>query len=145
MRLHIKITPLEAGTAAPVDESRLFSAPPDLEPDQILSFLTFFFGEGPIEIAWTSTARHERLGIGWIFPGRVHGDMLMDNVELLCVPVVEVGDEYKSFFELMADQPCKSTPSTEPRRDPARHRGLPARGRLPDQPFRHCAQVPKFR
>jgi hypothetical protein len=103
MPLEIRITPLRAGTAEPVDEPRLLPCPPDLEPDQIRSFLVEFFRQEPVEIAWTTTGRHERLDIGWIFPA-LPGDKPVNQLELLCVPVIEDDDgSRKPLFELLAD------------------------------------------
>ena len=106
MRMQMKITPLRAGTTEPADRPRLFPCPPDLEPDQIRSFLVQFFGEEPVDIARTKTERHERINIGWIFrspPGA--GAEPMDNFELLCVPVVDADDgSPKPLFEVLADQ-----------------------------------------
>ena len=104
MRMQMKIAPLRAGTSEPADRPRLFPCPPDLEPDQIRSFLVQFFGEEPVEIAWTETERHERVNIGWIFRA-LPGTEPMDHIELLCVPVVEAEDgSPKPLFELQADQ-----------------------------------------
>ena len=104
MRLQIRITPLRAGTAEPADEPRLFPCPPDLEPDQIWSFLVQFFGEEPIEIAWTSTERHERINLGWIFAALPGGEPI-ESVELMCVPVIDTDDgSPKPLFEVLADQ-----------------------------------------
>lgn len=104
MSLQIRITPLRAGTAEPVDEPRLFPCPPDLEPDQIRSFLVQFFGEEPIEIAWTRTERHERINLGWIFAALPGGEPA-PGIELLCVPVIDANDGApKPLFEVLADQ-----------------------------------------
>jgi hypothetical protein len=51
MHMHMKITPLRTGTSEPVDDPRLFPCPPDLEPDQVRSFLAQFFEEEPVEPA----------------------------------------------------------------------------------------------
>jgi hypothetical protein len=67
MPLFVKIIPLWAGTSEPADEPRLLRCPPDVEPDTIFSFLAQRLG-APVETVWTFTERHERLGIGWVFP-----------------------------------------------------------------------------
>jgi hypothetical protein len=106
MHLKMRITPLRRGTAEPVDEPRLCPCPADLEYDQILSFLTQFFGEEPVEVAWTSTERNERLDVGWIFHALPGDDgEPIDHAQLLCVPVIEGDDEsFKPLFDLLADQ-----------------------------------------
>ena len=106
MQLKMRITPLRRGTAEPVDEPRLFPSPHDLGYDQILSFLVQFFGEEPVDTAWTSTDRHERVNVGWIFAALPDdsGEPI-DDVELLCVPVIEGDDgSCKPLFEMLADQ-----------------------------------------
>ena len=104
MDMHMKITPLRTGTSEPVDEPRLFPCPPDLEPDQIRSFLVQFFEEEPVELAWTTTARHERINIGWIFR-MLPGIGPTGGIGLLCVPVVDAEDgSQKPLFEMLADQ-----------------------------------------
>jgi hypothetical protein len=106
MQLKMRITPLRRGTAEPVDEPRLFPCPADLEYDQILSFLMQFFGEEPVEVAWTTTERHERVEVGWIFPALpADSGEPTDHIELLCVPVIEGDDgSRKPLFEVLADQ-----------------------------------------
>jgi hypothetical protein len=104
VHLQIRITPLRAGTAEPVDEPRLFPCPPDLEPDQILSFLVQFFDCEPIEVAWTRTERHERINLGWIFAVLPGGEPI-EGVELMCVPVIDTEDgSRKPLVEVLADQ-----------------------------------------
>jgi hypothetical protein len=68
MPLFVKVIPLRAGTSEPAGESRLLCCPPNVEPDTILSFLSQRLGK-PVETVWTSTEHHERLDIGWVFPG----------------------------------------------------------------------------
>jgi hypothetical protein len=106
MRLKMRITPLRPGTAEAVDEPKLFPCPADLGYDQILSFLVQLCGEEPVEVAWTSTERHERLTVGWIFAALPDdsGEPVND-VELLCVPVIDGEDgAVRPLFEVLADQ-----------------------------------------
>lgn len=104
MRLQMRITPLRTGTADPADLSRLFPCPAGIEPGQIRSFLVQFFGEQPVDRAWTRTARHERIHVGWIFRP-LPAIWPAGEIELLCVPVAEDSDgSHKPLFELLADQ-----------------------------------------
>src|SRR5215470_14237214 len=66
-------TVCEGDPAAGVDQrgcrrTPLVVLPPEVEPDTILSFLTQRLGQFD-ETVWTSTEHHERLGVGWLFPG----------------------------------------------------------------------------
>src|SRR5260370_41397677 len=88
MRLFVKVIPLRAGTGEPAREPRLVCCPPDVEPDTILSFLTQQLGE-VIEAVWTSTEHHERLGVGWVFPG-APATRPQQAVELACVSFIEL-------------------------------------------------------
>jgi hypothetical protein len=102
-QLWVKIVPLRAGTADAAGKSELLACPPDVKPDTILSFLEGWFGE-PVDVAWTSTDRHQRIATGWIFGARPAGQP-EGPVELLCMPFIETGDgALGSMFELLADQ-----------------------------------------
>lgn len=104
MRLQMRITPLRTGTAEPADRSRLFPCPAGIEPGQIRSFLVQFFGEQLVDRAWTRTAQHEQINIGWIFRA-LPAIWPAGDIELLCVPVAEASDgSHKPLFELLADQ-----------------------------------------
>jgi hypothetical protein len=104
MRLQMKITPLRTGTAEPADRSRLFPCPAGLDADQVRPFLVQFFGEEPVDLAWTTTARRERISIGWIFRA-LPAIWPTEDIELLCVPVIEAADgSHIPLFELVADQ-----------------------------------------
>ena len=128
MRLQMRITPLRARTSEPVDEPRLFPCPADLEPDQIRSFLVQFFGEEPIEVAWTKTERHERINLGWIFAALPGGEPI-EVVELLCVPVIDSDEgSPKPLFEVLADQRGPKAPHSKWRHRQAHdRRGAAAR------------------
>jgi hypothetical protein len=106
MKLTMRVTPLRRGTAEPIDGTRLFPCPSDLGYDQILSFLVQFFGEEPVEVAWTSTERHERVNVGWIFRAMpADNGEPMDHIEMLCVPVIEGDDgSRKPLFEMLAEE-----------------------------------------
>src|SRR5580704_6786661 len=103
MQLHVKITPLCAGTAEPVGPSEILLCPADVGPETVRSFLVRQFGE-PAEVAWTRSERHERLAVGWIFPAGPPGGPGSD-VEVLCVPFIDAGDgSLRPMFEVLADQ-----------------------------------------
>jgi hypothetical protein len=103
MQLFVKVIPLRAGTGEPAGEPRLVCCPPDVEPDTILSFLTQQLGE-VIETVWTSTEHHERLGVGWVFPG-APATGPQEAVELACVPFIELpGGTLRPMFEAQAGQ-----------------------------------------
>ena len=103
MPLFVKVIPLRAGTSEPAGEPRLLCCPPDVEPDTILSFLTQRLGE-PVETVRTSTEHHERLGIGWVFPG-APATGPQDAVELACIPFIEPpGGALQPMFEIQADR-----------------------------------------
>jgi len=103
MQLFVKIIPLRAGNAGPAGESRMLACPPDVEPDTILSFLSQRFGE-ITEMIWTSTERHERIGIGWLFTS-TQATESQDAVELACVPFIEAADgSLQPMFEALAEQ-----------------------------------------
>src|ERR1700689_3271695 len=82
-----------------------FPCPADLEYDQILSFLVQFFGEEPVEVAWTMTDQHERVDGSWIFRALPADDgEPMAHVELLRVRVIEGDDGSREpLSELLAD------------------------------------------
>ena len=102
MQLYVKVIPVIAGTSQPAGDAMLMPCPPDAEPDTVLSFLTQRFGE-PIEVAWTSTARHPRLATGWIFPG-TRATTVAPDVEFICIPHIEAEDgTLQNMFELQAD------------------------------------------
>src|SRR6266702_4263583 len=102
MRLFVKVIPLQAGTGEPAGEARLVYCPADVEPDTVLSFLTQRLGE-VIETVWTSTEHHERLGVGWVFPGAPAGSH--EAVELACVPFLDgPGGGLQPMFEVQAGQ-----------------------------------------
>jgi hypothetical protein len=101
MRLHVKITPLRPGTAESAGRPEMLRCPAGVEPDTVQSFLIQHFGE-PIEVAWTTTERHERVDLGWIFraPPEVETE-----AEVMCVPFIDIGDgPLRPMFELLADQ-----------------------------------------
>jgi len=102
VRLLVKIIPLSAGTAEPAGAPELRLCPPDVEPDTILSFLAGKFGD-PVETAWTSTERHPRIETGWIFRSPHKGEPDRD-VEILCVPFVEVDGSLRPMYEHLADR-----------------------------------------
>jgi len=102
MQLFVKIIPLRAGSAEPAGKPRIITCPPDVEPDTILSFLTQRMGE-VIETMCTSTQRHERIDIGWIFPGP-RAAQPQDAIEFACVPLMETNDGLQPMFEVQADR-----------------------------------------
>lgn len=100
MRLFVKVTPLKVETSEPSADSQLMECPEDVEPDNILSFLSRVFGD-IVDTAWTSTERHARLACGWIFAAATEHP----ESEILCVPLVAMDDgSQRSMFELQADQ-----------------------------------------
>jgi len=103
MSLHVKVTPLDIGTAAQAGPAEMLACPADVQPDTIRSFLVQRFGE-PTEVAWTRTERHEHLSVGWIFPLEPAAEM-GEALELLCVPFVGVSDgSLRPLFEVLADE-----------------------------------------
>lgn len=103
MQIYIKVIPITGGTSQQAGDSLMMPCPQDMEPDTVLSFLSQRFGE-PIETAWTSTARHQRLATGWIFPG-TNATAHDPEIELLCVPHIRTGNgTLQNMFELQADQ-----------------------------------------
>lgn len=99
-QLFVKIIPLRAGTAEPAGEFRMFTCPPEVEPDTVLSFLIHEMGE-VIETLWTSTERHQRISIGWVFHGASGPYQVVD---FACVPFLDTADGLQPMFEAQADQ-----------------------------------------
>ncbi len=103
MQLYVKVLPVRAGTAEPVGEPLMQPCPSDVGPDTVLSFITGILGE-PAGTAWTSSDRHPRFTIGWIFSGLPDIDT-DEPVEFICMTYVQADDgSMQSLFELMADQ-----------------------------------------
>jgi hypothetical protein len=103
MRLFVKVIPLQAGTGEPAGEPRLVCCPPDVEPDTILSFLTQQLG-AVIDTVWTSTEHHERLGVGWVFPGAPAAGP-QEAAEVACIPFIEgPGGTLQPMFEAQDSQ-----------------------------------------
>ena len=102
MDLYIKVASVRAGTSDSVD-ARLEPCPPGVEAATVRSYLARRFGE-PLRLVWTSTSRHPRVDIGWVFPG---GPAAGTDAapEILCIPALLADDgTLQDLFELQADQ-----------------------------------------
>jgi hypothetical protein len=106
VKIFVNVTPVKTGTAEPVGAVQKVGCPGDIEPDTLLSYLTQQFGE-PLEAAWTTTARHPKLQVGWIFPSPAHdgsGTAPPLDRELLVVPFTyDAEGSVIPFFEYQAD------------------------------------------
>ncbi len=102
MDMYIKVITVPAGTSDPVD-ARLEPCPPDVEPATVQSYLTGKFGE-PLRLVWTSTIRHPRVDIGWVFPGSPATGTDAAQ-EILAIPTLIADDgTLQHMFEVQADQ-----------------------------------------
>jgi hypothetical protein len=103
MRLHVKITLLDAGTPTQAGPSEMLACPADVESDTVRSFLVQHF-EDPVDVARMPTERHQRLAVGWIFPVQETSEA-GTTLELLCVPFADATDgSLPAMFEMLADQ-----------------------------------------
>jgi hypothetical protein len=102
MDLYIKVITVRAGTSRPVD-TRLEPCPPGVEPANVQSYLTQKYGK-LLRLVWTSTSRHPRVDIGWVFPGSPAAGTDTEH-EILCIPTLLADDGTpQHMFEVQANQ-----------------------------------------